>query len=164
MKHHANSKFALFFHQFRFSRREIFKKSAEYWKNLVKIFLWKSEKICMKISKNESEISFLKLKIRLETLKIGLIISENCLENLWKLFWKSLKVDQKISSNWIENLKIDLKIWKFVWKSLSHLNNSENSAEKSYNWGLPCNNSIGAWRHLLSLFSSDEMIGNLSDN
>ena len=31
-------------------------------------------------------------------------------------------------------------------------------------WGLPCNNSIGAWRHLLSLFSSDETIGNLSDN
>ena len=24
--------------------------------------------------------------------------------------------------------------------------------------------SIGAWRHLLSLFSSDEMIGNLTDN
>ena len=32
------------------------------------------------------------------------------------------------------------------------------------NWGLPCNNSIGAWRHFLSLFSSDEMIGNLSEN
>ena len=31
------------------------------------------------------------------------------------------------------------------------------------NWGLPCNNSIGAWRHLLSLFSSNEMIGNLSE-
>ena len=34
----------------------------------------------------------------------------------------------------------------------------------SLNWGLPCNNSIGAWRYLLSLFSSDEMIGNLTDN
>ena len=33
-----------------------------------------------------------------------------------------------------------------------------------YNWGLPCNSSIDAWRHLLSLFSSDEMIGNLSEN
>ena len=32
------------------------------------------------------------------------------------------------------------------------------------NWGLLCNNSIGAWRHLLSLFSLDEMIGNLSEN
>ena len=32
------------------------------------------------------------------------------------------------------------------------------------NWRLPCNNSIGSWRRLLSLFSSDEMIGNLSDN
>ena len=32
------------------------------------------------------------------------------------------------------------------------------------NWGLPSNNSIGAWRNLLSLFSSDEMTGNLSDN
>ena len=32
------------------------------------------------------------------------------------------------------------------------------------NGGLSCNNSIGTWRHLLSLFSSDEMIGNLSEN
>ena len=32
------------------------------------------------------------------------------------------------------------------------------------NWGLPCNNLIDAWRYLLSLFSSDEMIGNLTDN
>ena len=36
--------------------------------------------------------------------------------------------------------------------------------EAVLNWGLPCNNSTGAWRHLLSLFLSDEMIGNLSDN
>ena len=62
----------------------------------------------------------------------------------------------------IINLYSHIKTLKKVWKF--NIRFSEVFSIIEFNWGLPCNKSIGAWRHLLSLFSSDEIIGNLSDN
>ena len=76
---------------------------------------------------------------------------------IWVQFTKSRKVD---NVNFTKNSK-SYKIRNFFSILAKFL--KENYPHFIYDWGLPCNNSIGAWRHLLSLFSSDE-IGNLSDN